>query len=66
MLKVAILVWIMLGTVIAGVAFLSVLMIPELASHPMKNIPFAVLCGFLFAMPLSYVIATRIAGSAAR
>ncbi|HTO63103.1 MAG TPA: hypothetical protein VMM15_17790 [Bradyrhizobium sp.] len=66
MFKIALIVWIMLGTVLAGVALISVLMVPDFASQAMKNIPIAVLVGFAVAMPLSYLVAGRIAGRPAR
>ncbi len=66
MFKVAIVVWIMLGTVLAGVAFIAVLMTPGLAGQEMNSIPRAVLTGFVLAMPLSFLIARKIAGATAR
>lgn len=66
MFKVSILVWIMLGTAIAGSAVIAVLAVPSLAAEAMKNIPFAVLTGFAVAMPLSYLVARKIGASTAR
>lgn len=60
MLKIAVLVWIMLGTTLAGACLMAVLLVPSLADQAMKNIPFAVLAGFVVAMPLSYLVAKRI------
>jgi hypothetical protein len=60
MIKIAILVWMMLGTALAGSAMIAVLSIGELASQPMKFIPIAVLGGFVAAMPISYLIARKI------
>lgn len=60
MIKIAIIVWIMLGTAFAGSAMVAVLSIESLASQPMKFIPIAVLCGFVTAMPISYLIARKI------
>jgi hypothetical protein len=62
MLKVSVLVWIMLGTVLAGISLLAVLMVPSLTAQAMKNIPYAVFIGFVLAMPLSYLVARRIGG----
>ena len=59
MVKIAILVWMMLGTAFAGSAMVAVLSIESLAGPPMKFIPIAVLCGFVAAMPLSYLIARK-------
>ena len=53
----------MLGTALAGAAFVAVLAIPDLASQPTKNIPVAVLAGLTLAVPLSYLVARKIAGS---
>jgi hypothetical protein len=66
MFKVSILVWIMLGTAIAGSAVIAVLAVPSLAAEAMKNIPLAVLTGFAVAMPLSYLVARKIGASTAR
>jgi hypothetical protein len=64
MMKIAILVWMMLGTAVAGSAMIAVLSIDAFASQPMKFIPIAVLCGFVAAMPISYLIARKIGRSA--
>ena len=66
MFKISILIWMMLGTALAGSAVIAVLAVPSLAAEAMKNIPFAVLIGFAVAMPLSYVVARKIGASAAR
>jgi hypothetical protein len=65
MMKIAILVWMMLGTAFAGSAMIAVLSIDAFASQPMKFIPIAVLCGFVAAMPISYLIARKIGRQAA-
>ncbi|BAC48338.1 bsr3073 [Bradyrhizobium diazoefficiens USDA 110] len=62
MFKVSILVWIMLGTVLAGVSLIVVLMVPSLAAEAIKNIPYAAAIGFALAMPLSYLVARQIGG----
>ncbi|MHB0772715.1 hypothetical protein [Bradyrhizobium sp. 5.13L] len=62
MFKVSILVWIMLGTTLAGISLIVVLMVPSLAADAIKNIPYAVAVGFALAIPLSYVVATQIRG----
>ena len=59
MLKIAILIWVMLGTTVAGTAVTAVLA-SGLASNPMKAIPLAALAGFVVAIPLSYAVAARI------
>lgn len=60
MLKIAILIWVILGTAVAGTAVTAVLA-SGIASEPMKAIPLAALAGFVVAMPLSYFIAAKIA-----
>jgi hypothetical protein len=66
MLKISLLVWIVLGTALAGAAVIAVLAVPGLADQAMKNIPRAVLIGFALAMPLSYLVARKIGASPAR
>ena len=66
MFKISLLVWIVLGTALAGSAVIAVLAVPGLAAQALKNIPFAVAIGFAVAMPLSYLVARRIGASAAR
>jgi hypothetical protein len=63
MFKITILVWIMLGTALAGSAMIAVLAVPDLAAQAMKNIPLAALAGFAVALPLSYLVARKIGGS---
>ncbi|WP_164718449.1 hypothetical protein [Bradyrhizobium sp. LVM 105] len=62
MFKVSVLVWIMLGTVLAGVSLIVVLMVPGFAADSIRNIPYAVAVGFALAMPLSYLVARQING----
>ena len=66
MFRITLVVWMMLGTALAGTAMLAVLIIPDLAAQAMKNIPLAVLSGFAAAIPLSYLVARKIGGSPAR
>lgn len=66
MFKISLLVWIMLGTALAGSAVISVLAVPALAAEAMRNIPFAVLLGFAAAIPLSYLVARKIGASSIR
>ena len=65
MIKIAAVVWIVLGTALAGCALLAVLSIPSIADQGMKLIPMVVLGGFLVAMPLSFLIARKIGRRAA-
>ncbi|MBX9649135.1 MAG: hypothetical protein K2X57_18985 [Xanthobacteraceae bacterium] len=60
MFKISLLVWIVLGTALAGSAVITVLAVPGLAAEAMKNIPLAVMAGFAVAMPLSYLVTRRI------
>ena len=62
MFKISLIVWIILGTALAGTAVIAVLAVPGLADQAMKNIPLAVLAGFAVAMPLSYLVARKIGG----
>ncbi|MBR0970988.1 MULTISPECIES: hypothetical protein [Bradyrhizobium] len=66
MFKVSILVWIMLGTTLAGISLIVVLMVPSFASDAIRNIPYAVAVGFALAMPLSYLVARQIGGGQQR
>jgi hypothetical protein len=66
MLKISLLVWMMLGTALAGSAVIAVLAVPSLAAEAIKNIPFAVLVGFAGAVPLSYLVARKIGTSTPR
>lgn len=60
MFKIAVIVWVMLGTAVAGTAVTAVLA-SGIADNPMKAIPLAALAGFLVAIPLSYAVAAKIA-----
>ena len=66
MFKISLIVWIILGTAVAGAAVIAVLATPGLADQAMKNIPFAVTIGFTLAMPLSYLVARRISAVSGR
>lgn len=66
MFKISILIWMMLGTALAGSAVIAVLAVPSLAAEATKNIPLAVLVGFALAMPLSYLVARKIGATSAR
>lgn len=62
MLKIAIIIWIVLGATLAGSALTVVLATPALADQAMKLIPWAALAGFVLAMPISWLIASRLSG----
>ena len=66
MFKIAIIVWMMAGTTLAGIAIMAVLTVPSLAAHDMQYIPLAGIAGFVVAIPLAYVVAKRIVALTAR
>lgn len=59
MLKIAVPVWMMIGTTLAGIAVMIVLSVPSLAAHDRQLIPYAALIGFIVSIPIAYVIAGR-------
>lgn len=65
MLRLAVLVWILAGTVLAGGFVTVVLSTPSLLADGMRLIPILGVGGYLVAMPLSWIIAERIAGATA-
>lgn len=65
MFKIAALVWIMLGTVFAGIAVTTILSVPELAGQALRGIPVGAIGGYVVAIPIAYWVAKRIAPSAA-
>jgi hypothetical protein len=60
MLKLASMIFTILGTTLAGIAVLVVLVVPSLADQGMKMIPIAALIGALIGLPLSYWVARKI------
>jgi hypothetical protein len=60
MLKLATLVWIMLGTTLAGILVTAVLVTPGFEASAMKAIPIAGIAGYLLALPLSVMVARKI------
>lgn len=62
MAKISAVIWIMLGTVLAGIAVLVVVVVPALADQGASLIPLACGIAFLVAIPLSYLVAREIAG----
>ena len=60
MLKIALLVWIMLGTTLAGVAMTAVVATPALAEQAWTLIPIACGAAIVLALPLSWWVARRI------
>lgn len=65
MTKVAILVWIMLGVVLAGVGVMAILTMPNFAGQELKLIPLAAIAGYIVAAPISFVVARMIVKAAA-
>jgi hypothetical protein len=66
MLKIAIILWIVLGTTLAGCALIVVLATPVLAEQAMRLIPWAALAGFVLAMPLSWLFASNLSAPRVR
>ena len=66
MFKIAVIVWMIAGTTLAGIAIMAVLAVPSLAVHDMQYIPLAAIAGFVIAIPLAYVVAKRISAMTAR
>ncbi|MEQ1669668.1 MAG: hypothetical protein ABL893_02305 [Hyphomicrobium sp.] len=66
MFKVASLIWIMLGTVLAGIATTVVLVVPQLAADSERMIPLAAIAGAVLGIPLSMLIAKRIQAQTVR
>lgn len=56
----AVLIWLVLGTTLAGVGMTVVVTNPDLYDNGRIMIPLLCGGGFLLAMPLSYVIASKI------
>jgi hypothetical protein len=60
MFKVALLVWIMLGTTLAGIAVVVIVSIPDLFDQGMKLIPIGGIGGYVLAIPFSFMIAKQL------
>ncbi len=65
MFKVAAVVWIMLGTTLAGLALLAILTVPQLSKDILFLLPVACGAALVVAMPLSYLVAWRMTRAAA-
>jgi hypothetical protein len=63
MLKVMTLIWVILGTTLAGILVLVVLTVPSLLDQAMRFIPLAAVAGYAAGIPLSYLIARRLLAS---
>jgi hypothetical protein len=62
MKAVAALIWIVLGATLAGVGLTIVVATPQLAAQSMKYMPWATLAGFVLAIPISVVLASKLKG----
>ena len=60
MKAVAVIIWIVLGATLAGIGLTIVVATPDLANQSMKYIPWAVLAGFVLAMPASVFLAAKL------
>ena len=60
MFKIALLIWIVLGATLAGMALTLTLTIPALQPNAMKLLPIFSLVGFVVAIPASFVVAKKI------
>lgn len=60
MFKIALLVWIVLGATLAGIALTLTLTIPALQANAMKLLPIFSLAGFVVAIPASIFVAKKI------
>lgn len=60
MFKLALLIWVVLGTTLAGIAVLVVVSNSSLYAQGMKLVPIAAAVGFVVAIPLSFLIGKKI------
>lgn len=60
MFRLALLIWIVLGTTLAGVGVTVVVSDASLYDQGMKLIPIAAIAGFVIAIPLSFMISKKI------
>ncbi|NLH83219.1 MAG: hypothetical protein GX458_20630 [Phyllobacteriaceae bacterium] len=60
MFKVALILWIVLGATLAGIALMLTLTIPALQADAMRLLPIFSLSGFVVAIPVSFVVAKKI------
>ncbi len=66
MLKLAVLIWMMLGITLAGILVIVIVTVPSLYAQGMRLIPIAAAVGFALAVPASIVIAKKIESATAR
>ena len=65
MLKLAAVMWIILGAVIAGSFVVVIVAVPSLANEAMRYIPMAAVAGYVVAIPLAFVLAKKLAANSA-
>ena len=63
MVKIAMVIWIIVGAVFAGSSVVVVLSTPALADHAIRYIPLMGIGGYIAAMPVAYLIARRWSGT---
>lgn len=65
MWRLALLIWVLVGTVLAGIAVVVVLVTPELLAEGMKFIPIAGIGGYVVGIPVAFVVTSFIDKAAA-
>lgn len=65
MLRIALLLFSLVGTTLAGIAILIVVSTPQLATADTRLIPIAAAIGFLLGVPVSLAVARAIVGKPA-
>jgi hypothetical protein len=60
MMKVAAIIWIVVGTMLAGSGVLAVLSVPSLASDAIRYLPLVGIGGYVAAIPVALLIAKRL------
>ena len=66
MWKLALMLFAIAGTVLAGVCVIVVLNVPAWADQAMRYVPIAALVGFVIGIPVSWILARAIAGPGER
>jgi hypothetical protein len=60
MLRLAIILWALIGTTLAGTFILGVVSVPSLYDQGMRLIPWAAIAGFVVAIPAAAILARGI------
>lgn len=66
MLKLAAIIWIVLGATLAGAFITVIVTVPALYADGMRLIPYAAALGFVAAIPAAFLVARRILASTGR